>query len=371
MDPIFSKEAKPVKWPWASVTPTEGLNDPAVFLGVLRAMAKCEGQAPGSPEFLAELERVMIETGTSVDLVRNSERNLLRNSRQYWLSKGLIEDESGVIRLTQFGHLWANADCTNEEFAFQAIRKFSIQTVAGTVYPLKLLLLVIRAIPVKDGSWLTADEVLRIVAPLGSLAPEMIAKSVLGYRKRPEDYPPLFEVRSNDKRIAREPLLFLANFGILREEGGKFYCIDYVQNLEDVFADTGGDARSALANAVRLERTKSVVYRPDQAKFRKAVFAASRGACLITGETVSVVLEAAHIKPFASNGPDVAENGFCLRSDVHQLYDANLLRICEDGGLKLLDEAMASPHYSQIQTRRIVIPDYINRDFMKWRSRYT
>lgn len=371
MDPLFSREAKPTKWPWASVTPTEGLNDPAVFLGVLRAMAKCEGKAPGSPEFLAELERVKRETGTSVDLVRNSERNLLRNSRQYWLSKGLIEDESGIIKLTQFGHLWANADCTNEEFAFQAIRRFSIQTASGTVYPLKLLLLVLRAIPVNDGSWLTADEVLRVVAPLGTLPPEIIAQSVLRYRKRPDDFPPLFEVRSNDKRIAREPLLFLANFGILREEAGRFYCIDYVQNLDEVFADSGGEARSALANAVRLERIKSVVYRPDQAKFRKAVFAASRGACLITGETVSVVLEAAHIKPFASNGPDVAENGFCLRSDVHQLYDANLLRISEDGGLKLLDEAMASPTYSQIQTRRINIPGYINRDFIKWRSRYT
>lgn len=371
MDAIFSKEAKPIRWQWASVTPTEGLNEPAVFLGVLRAMAKCEGLAPGSPEFLAELERVKSETGTTVDLVRNSERNLLRNSRQYWLSKGLIEDQSGVIKLTQFGHRWANADCTNEEFAFEAIRRFSIQTNAGTVYPLKLLLLVLRAIPVYDGAWLTADEVLRVVAPLGALPPEVIAKSVLGYRKRPDEYPPLFEVRANDKRMAREPLLFLANFGILREEGEKFYYIDYLQNLEEVFADSGGNARSALANAVRRERIKSVVYRPDQYKFRKAVFSASRGMCLVTGETVSVVLEAAHIKPFASNGPDVAENGFCLRSDVHQLYDANLMRIGEDGGLKLLDEAMASPHYSQIQTRRINIPDYINRDFMKWRSRYT
>jgi hypothetical protein len=245
--------------------------------------------------------------------------------------------------------------------------------MVGTVYPLKLLLLVLREIPVCDGAWLTSDEVLRVVAPLCALPPKVIAQAVLGYRKRPGEYPPLFEVRANDKRMAREPLLFLANFGILRkeEEGDKFYYIDYLPNLDEVFADSSSIARLALANAVRRERIKTVVYRPDQYKFRKAVFSASRGVCLVTGETVSVVLEAAHIKPFASSGPDVAENGFCLRSDVHQLYDANLLRIGEDGVLKLLDEAMASPYYTAIQARRINIPDYVNRDFMRWRSRYT
>ena len=371
MDPIFTKAARPIKWKWASVTPTEGLNDPAVFLGVLRAMAKCEGKAPGSPEFLEELRRVEEETGSTVNLVRNSDRNLMRNSRQYWLSKGLIENESGVIKLTPFGHRWAGANCTNEEFVLEAIRSFSEQTQGGTVHPLRLLLMVMRDLPVHEGRWLTAEEVFRIVAPLSNQPSAIIARAVQGYRKRPDDFPLLFEEKANDKRMAREPLLFLGNFGILKQDGDKFYYPDYIQNLDAVFADSGASERIALANAVRRERTRNVVYRPEQSKFRKAVFAASCGVCLVSGEAVSVVLEAAHIRPFASSGPDLAENGFCLRTDIHQLYDCNLLRIEEDGALKLLDEAMASPHYSQIHTRRIAIPEYVNRDFMRWRSRYT
>ncbi len=370
MNPIFLREAKPIRWQWASVTPTEGLNDPAVFLGVLRAMSKCEGSAPGSPEFLRELAQVMIETGTTVDLVRNSERNLLRNSRQYWLSKGLIEDESGVIKLTPFGRRWANAECTNEEFAFEAIRTFRITTEQGIVYPLKLILLVLKELSLSKGSWITAEEVLRVIAPLGSQPAQVIANCVLEYRKLPSEFPLLFEARANDKRMAREPLLFLANFGILKEVDGRFCYIDYLQNLEQVFADSGSSASLALANAVRRERIQTVVCRPAQAKFRKDVFAASRGACLLTGETVTAVLEAAHIKPFSSNGPDVAENGLCLRSDIHQLYDSSLLRIGEGGEIKLLDEAMNSPSYSIVHGRRIAIPDYVNRDFMRWRLRY-
>ena len=71
------------KWRWAVLTPTETLNDPYVYLGVLRVFNKYNGVHPGSDEVLEGLRIVQEETNCSVNLVRTKERNLIRNSGQY------------------------------------------------------------------------------------------------------------------------------------------------------------------------------------------------------------------------------------------------------------------------------------------------
>src|SRR5688572_16199276 len=91
------------KWRWATTTPTEGLNDPPVYLGVLRAMRKCEGLSPSSPEFNAELAVVEKEARPGLHLSRDEERNLIRNSGQYWKALGLYGDGQGKIQLTPLG----------------------------------------------------------------------------------------------------------------------------------------------------------------------------------------------------------------------------------------------------------------------------
>jgi putative restriction endonuclease len=41
----------------------------------------------------------------------------------------------------------------------------------------------------------------------------------------------------------------------------------------------------------------------------------------MTGEKTLPVLEAAHIRPFAEDGPHRIANGLLLRSDLHILFD--------------------------------------------------
>jgi len=79
------------KWRWATFQPTESLNAPPVFLGVLRVFYKFQNHAPSSKEIMDGLAVVQEETRSRVDLVRTQERNLVRNSGQYWKALGLLE----------------------------------------------------------------------------------------------------------------------------------------------------------------------------------------------------------------------------------------------------------------------------------------
>lgn len=70
--------------------------------------------------------------------------------------------------------------------------------------------------------------------------------------------------------------------------------------------------------------------RLGQGAFRVLVTDAYQRRCAITGEKTLPVLEAAHIKAYASSGPHALANGLLLRSDMHKLFDAGYLTITED-----------------------------------------
>jgi hypothetical protein len=83
------------KWRWAVLTPTESLNEPPVFLGVLRVFNEFKNHAPSSKEIMDGLGVVQAETNARVNLVRTQERNLVRNSGQYWRALGLLDEAPG------------------------------------------------------------------------------------------------------------------------------------------------------------------------------------------------------------------------------------------------------------------------------------
>ena len=79
--------------------------------------------------------------------------------------------------------------------------------------------------------------------------------------------------------------------------------------------------------AERLRRLAQIWARPNQAKFRAAVFDLYGARCLFTGCETLTSLEAAHIVTVASGGGDEASNGIPLRADLHRLFDAGDVRI--------------------------------------------
>jgi len=70
--------------------------------------------------------------------------------------------------------------------------------------------------------------------------------------------------------------------------------------------------------------------RLGQGAFRVLVTDAYSRRCAITGERTLPVLEAAHIRPYADEGPHLVSNGLLLRSDLHKLFDDGYLSVDED-----------------------------------------
>jgi putative restriction endonuclease len=70
--------------------------------------------------------------------------------------------------------------------------------------------------------------------------------------------------------------------------------------------------------------------RLGQGAFRVLVTDAYERRCAVTGERTLPVLEAAHIKPYALNGPHRVSNGILLRSDLHKLFDLGYVTVTPD-----------------------------------------
>jgi putative restriction endonuclease len=70
--------------------------------------------------------------------------------------------------------------------------------------------------------------------------------------------------------------------------------------------------------------------RLGQGAFRVLVTDAYGRRCAVTGEKTLPVLEAAHIRPYAEEGPHLVSNGLLLRSDLHTLFDRGYITVTSD-----------------------------------------
>ena len=97
---------------------------------------------------------------------------------------------------------------------------------------------------------------------------------------------------------------------------------------------SGPMVREARAGELNDERRFGKEYltrgRLGQGAFRVLVTDAYARRCAVTGEKTLPVLEAAHIKPYALQGPNQVSNGILLRSDLHKLFDLGYLTVTRD-----------------------------------------
>ncbi|MGX8703493.1 MAG: hypothetical protein ACSW8H_03470 [bacterium] len=209
-DFVPSKPFPNYKWKWASLQCTERLNDPVILLGVLFRMRKLElldkGLKFSSPEFAKEMKELSDDVSDSIKVNlegRVGERNLMRNSSQYWRAVGLLpKDKSGKIRLTTFGQKVADREISQTEFSAITIQTLTLPNpqiqseeeckkwyAAGIIiYPLKLLLQIMCALaklaPMQG--YLTPAELVRVVIPLAGAKAEIqdYVQFILWYRAR-------------------------------------------------------------------------------------------------------------------------------------------------------------------------------------------
>ncbi len=87
--------------------------------------------------------------------------------------------------------------------------------------------------------------------------------------------------------------------------------------------------------------------RLGQGAFRVLVIDAYQRRCAVTGEKTLPVLEAAHIKPYASEGPHQVNNGILLRSDLHKLFDVGYVTVTPDLALEVSPRLREEWHNGQ------------------------
>lgn len=395
------------KWKWACLQCTEGIDDPVVLLGVLFRMRKLEGKGLkySSPEFAKELVELSddIKDSVGVDLARRTgERNLIRNSGQYWRAVGLIPagDRSGEIRLTDFGRRVADHDISQTEFSTITIQTFKLpnpqiqsneecllwESNSIVLYPLRIIMGVLLRLNDFGEGYLTTEELTKIIIPLSACRATIddYVNFIRWHRAKEisiDSWPNCCPA-ANDFRIAREYLLFLSNYGYIdyhegrtRENEQYHFNPLLADEVREMLATPISDAslqqvleqiRSTdLVSEVERKRMQSFRQsRPNQARFRHDVIAACQ-RCIITNVTMPEVLEAAHIKPFKYKGEDTVANGFAMRTDIHTLFDTGHLRISETGVIELSNRARLD--YGASIPPRIVIPEFTNRDFLRWR----
>ncbi len=144
--------------------------------------------------------------------------------------------------------------------------------------------------------------------------------------------------------------------------------------ITQVIARTGDTSFQGVVNRLKRQKVgleverkrilRSQRGRPLQAKFRRDVLG-DEPRCVISNVTMDEVLIAAHIVPFKYHGADDRTNGFCMRSDIHILYDANELKIRPDGAVELSQRARLS--YGALIPPRIVIPEWVDIENIRWR----
>jgi putative restriction endonuclease len=132
----------------------------------------------------------------------------------------------------------------------------------------------------------------------------------------------------------------------------------------------------AHASAQRWGTPTLVIPRLGQGTFRVAVTEAYSRACAVTEEHSLPALEAAHIKPFALEGPHEVSNGLLLRSDLHRLFDRGYITITREHrlevGRQLKEHFDNGKSYYPLHGKSLIVPQLRARrpdaELLRWHN---
>jgi putative restriction endonuclease len=116
--------------------------------------------------------------------------------------------------------------------------------------------------------------------------------------------------------------------------------------------------------------------RLGQATFRIAVLDAYGRACAVTGEHSLPVVEAAHIRSYAHDGPHEIRNGLLLRADIHRLYDTGYVTVTPELRLevssRLREDYQNGRSYYPLQGVHLGVPaaeaHQPDKRFLEWHN---
>ena len=83
-------------------------------------------------------------------------------------------------------------------------------------------------------------------------------------------------------------------------------------------------------------------------RFRGVILDCDGSRCVLTGETTTQTLEAAHLIPAKNGENDMPFNGIALRADLHRMFDAGLFTFGENGEVVFLKKSKLSMDYCRL-----------------------
>lgn len=96
--------------------------------------------------------------------------------------------------------------------------------------------------------------------------------------------------------------------------------------------------------------------RRGQSDFRDQLLRAYDARCAVTGCKAVPALEAAHIIPFSGPSTHHVANGLLLRSDIHTLFDLNLIRIHPVKRVIVVDKSLQGTEYARLAGKTLRVP---------------
>ena len=118
-------------------------------------------------------------------------------------------------------------------------------------------------------------------------------------------------------------------------------------------------------------------HRLGQGAFRVVVTDAYQRRCSITGEKTLPVLEAAHIKPYAAEGPHSVNNGLLLKSDFHTLFDSGYITVDENYRIDVSrrlheDYGNGRDYYKYHGQKLLILPEKTielpSKEYLRWHN---
>jgi putative restriction endonuclease len=134
---------------------------------------------------------------------------------------------------------------------------------------------------------------------------------------------------------------------------------------------------NVLEDAARFGEPYLAQARLGQGAFRVLVTEAYARRCAVTGERTLPVLEAAHIRPYAEEGPHRVSNGLLLRSDLHTLFDRGYVTVTDELRVevspRIREEFQNGREYYKHHGERLVhMPkdplEQPAREFLRWHN---
>jgi predicted restriction endonuclease len=89
---------------------------------------------------------------------------------------------------------------------------------------------------------------------------------------------------------------------------------------------------------------------------------------------MEAILEACHIKPYSDLKDYSISNGLLLRSDIHTLFDLNLIKLHPDDTRICVDQSITDPTYRNLHGKSLRRPrkmdEQPNKEFLmiRWKQ---